>query len=153
MKLGEVIAKERTARHIVPEDMAARLNIPLAEYQALERGESDAEVWGPRLAAIAVSLETPTAHLLAESGRAADAGEGRAGRLIAQHRTGRNLTVEAMAAALAISPEDYETIERGDSPIERIGPRLLHIAEIIDQPVFNLFYPCGLPFDTLEDYP
>ena len=27
------------------------------------------------------------------------------------------------------------------------------LSEAIDQPVFNLFYPCGLPFDTLEDYP
>lgn len=153
MKLGEVIAKERTARRIAPDDMAGRLNVPLAEYQALERGESDAEVWGPRLAALAVALETPTAHLLAESGRAADAAEGQAGRLIARHRTERNLTVESMAAALAISPQDYQAIERGGSPIERIGPQLLRIAEIIDQPVFNLFYPCGLPFDTLEDYP
>jgi transcriptional regulator with XRE-family HTH domain len=153
MKLGQVIAKERTARRIALEEMAARLDVPLAEYQELERGTSDAEVWGPRLAALAVALETPTAHLLAESGRAADAGEGHAGRLIAQHRTRRNLSVDAMAAALAISPEDYEAIERGGSPLERIGPRLLHIAEIIEQPVFNLFYPCGLPFDTLEDYP
>ena len=25
--------------------------------------------------------------------------------------------------------------------------------EMIEQPVFNLFYPCGLPLDKLDDYP
>ena len=25
--------------------------------------------------------------------------------------------------------------------------------EMREQPVFNLFYPCGLPFQELDDYP
>ena len=37
--------------------------------------------------------------------------------------------------------------------IEKYGPLLLHFAELIEQPVFNLFYPCGLPLEKLDDYP
>lgn len=58
-----------------------------------------------------------------------------------------------MAATLEISEEVYSEIEAGDSPIEEYGPILLHFAEVIGQPVFNLFYPCGLPFQGLDDYP
>ena len=63
------------------------------------------------------------------------------------------LTVEQMAEQLEISKEDYEQIEAGQSGIEEYGPLLLHYAEIIEQPVFNLFYPCGLPLEKLDDYP
>jgi transcriptional regulator with XRE-family HTH domain len=153
MTLGQVIAKERTACGIAPEEMAARLGLGEAEYQEIEAGRSAAETWGPRLATIAVTLEAPTARLLTPSGCAADARDGDAGRLIAHRRTERNLTVAAMASALGMSVEEYESIERGESPLESIGPTLLRVAEIIEQPVFNLFYPCGLPFETLDDYP
>jgi hypothetical protein len=44
-------------------------------------------------------------------------------------------------------------IENGESPLETYGSILLRFAEVIDQPIFNLFYPCGLPFQELEDYP
>jgi hypothetical protein len=29
----------------------------------------------------------------------------------------------------------------------------LRFAEMIEQPIFNLFYPCGLPLQELQDYP
>ena len=58
-----------------------------------------------------------------------------------------------MAEQLEVSKEEYEQIEGGQSPIEEFGPLLLHYAEVIEQPVFNLFYPCGLPLDKLDDYP
>jgi len=58
-----------------------------------------------------------------------------------------------MAEALEISADEYGEIEEGKSPIEVMGPRLLAFAEVIEQPVFNLFYPCGLPFQELDDYP
>jgi hypothetical protein len=47
----------------------------------------------------------------------------------------------------------YEQIERGESPLEEFGPLLLRFAELVEQPVFNLFYPCSLPLEKLEDYP
>jgi hypothetical protein len=58
-----------------------------------------------------------------------------------------------LAEALEMSEEAYLEIEAGKSPIERFGPLLLGFAEVIEQPVFNLFYPCGLPFQELDDYP
>ena len=59
-----------------------------------------------------------------------------------------------MAEALGISREEYARIESGQSEVEEYGPLFLRFAEAIEQPVFNLFYPFGLPLDKLsvEDY-
>lgn len=162
MKLGDVLKKEREKKGLSVEETAAALAISTAEYETLEAGESEAEKWGSVLAQIAIELETPTSRLLAESGRSADTRAGQAGGLIRGHRERREKTVDEMAEALArslaelsleLSREEYETVEAGKSPIETVGPRLLAFAEVIEQPVFNLFYPCGLPFQELDDYP
>ena len=153
MKLGDVLRKERDKREVPAADMAAHLGMSEEEYAAIEAGESPAETWGPRLAQIAIELETPTSRLLAESGRSADAEPGQAGRLIRGHRERREKTAAEVAEALGLSEEEYARIEAGESPIETWGPRLLAFAERIEQPVFNLFYPCGLPFQELDDYP
>lgn len=153
MKLGDVLKKEREKKGLTVEDTATRLSLSVDEYRQLEAGESAAEVWGPRLALIAIELETPTSRLLAESGRSADCKDGQAGTLIKGHRERRQKTLEQMAEALTITKEEYEAIEQGTSPIEKVGPQMLAFAEAIEQPVFNLFYPCGLPFQELDDYP
>ena len=79
---------------------------------------------------------------------------GQAGELIRKHRERRSKTAEQMAEQLEISQEEYEQIEAGQSEVEEYGPLFLHFAEVIEQPVFNLFYPFGLPLDKLrlEDY-
>lgn len=155
MKLGDVLKKEREKKGLSTEETAEALGISVEEYQTMEGGESTAEVWGPRLALIAIELETPTSRLLAESGRSADTdpSAGQAGTLIRGHRERREKSVGEMAEALEITEAEYEEIEAGKSPIEVDGPRLLAFAEAIEQPVFNLFYPCGLPFQELDDYP
>lgn len=153
MKLGDVLKKEREKKGLSVEDTAKGLNLSATDYEALEGGESDAEKWGPLLAEIAILLETPTSRLLAESGRAEDTADGQAGTLITQHRERREKTVDQMVEGLSITKEEYESIEAGTSPIEKQGPLLLRFAEVIEQPVFNLFYPCGLPFSELDDYP
>lgn len=153
MKLGDVLKKEREKKGISVEDTASRLKISVEEYQQMEAGESDAETWGPTLAEIAIKLETPTSRLLAESGRSEDTRAGQAGQLISGHRQRRQKTVEQMLEGTSLSAEEYQGIEAGTSPIEKQGPLLLAFAELIEQPVFNLFYPCGLPFQELEDYP
>ncbi|MGH9360321.1 MAG: helix-turn-helix domain-containing protein [Thermoanaerobaculia bacterium] len=153
MKLGDVLRKEREKKKLTPEGVAAELGIPEERYAEMEGGASPAEVWGPRLGKAAIALETPTSRLLAESGRAADCRPGQAGALIRQHRERRGKTAEEMAAALEVSPEEYRAIEDGATALEEQGPLLLRFAELIEQPVFNLFYPCGLPFDQLDDYP
>lgn len=154
MKLGEVIQKERERRKIPLEDAAAKIGLSADDYRSLEAGETPAETWGPLLANIAIQLETPTSRLLAESGKSADCKPGQAAKLIAGHRERRNKTVEQMAEKLEISPDEYRRIEAGESEIEVWGPRLLNFAEVVELPVFNFFYPFGLPLDklTVEDY-
>lgn len=153
MKLGDVLKKERDKKGLSEAEVAEGLAISEEEWKVMEAGESPAEEWGPRLAQIAIELETPTSRLLAESGRFADTKKGQAGGLIRGHRERREKTVDEMSEALGISADEYGTIEGGTSPLEVYGPRFLGFAELIEQPVFNLFYPCGLPFQELDDYP
>lgn len=153
MKLGDVLKKEREKKGLSIEETAAGLGISAEDYGQIEAGESKAEEWGPKLALIAIELETPTSRLLAESGRSEDTKQGQAGSLIKGHRERKGKSLEEMAKALEIEVADYQTVEAGESPIEKYGPLFLGFAEQIEQPVFNLFYPCGLPFQELDDYP
>jgi len=156
VKLGDVLKKEREKKELTTEEVASKLGTSTKEYGAMEDGESDAERWGPILAHIAIELETPTSRLLAESGRSEDCKDGQAGGLIKGHREHREKTTEQMVEALSqfeVTAEEYAAVEEGKSPIEVMGPRFLAFAEAIEQPVFNLFYPCGLPFQELDDYP
>ena len=153
MKLGDVLKKERERKKLSLQETASRLGIPEEKYGEIEAGASPAENWGPLLARIAIKLETPTSRLLADSGKSADTKAGQAGELIRKHRERRQKTVDQLAEQLEIPKEQYEEIEAGRSGIEEYGPLLLHFAEIIEQPVFNLFYPCGLPLEKLDDYP
>lgn len=172
MKLGDVLKKERENKEVSIEDTAEKLGISVEEYGQLEGGESPAELWGPRLAWIAIQLETPTSRLLAESGRFSDCNQkkGQAGKLIKGHRENREKTVAELVEgmnkafnelqipdedkkALEITEDLFNEIEAGKSELEKYGPLFLGFAEVIEQPVFNLFYPCGLPFQELDDYP
>lgn len=153
MKLGDVLKKERTRMDISVAAAAARLGLPEPDYRQLEAGRTEAERWGPLLAEVAICLETPTSRLLSPSGRSEDAKTGQCGSLIRSHRERRELKPEEMAEKLEISADQYREIEQGRSPIEKFGPLLLAFAEMIEQPIFNLFYPCGLPLDELDDYP
>jgi transcriptional regulator with XRE-family HTH domain len=155
MKLGDVLKKERERKKLSAEETAAKLGISDDQYREMEAGTSAAEQWGPLLALVAIKLETPTSRLLADSGKSADTHSGQAGQLIRKHRERRGKSVDQMAEELEIPKQEYEAIEAGTSGIEQFGPLLLNFAEVIEQPVFNLFYPCGLPLDKLEvnDYP
>jgi len=153
VKLGDVLKKERERKGVSIEETASQIGITVPEYQEMEAGESPAEIWGPRLALIAIELETPTSRLLSDTGKAADTQEGQAGKLIEAYRTYREKSIDQMAEALGISADEYRAIEQGNSPLEQFGPRLLGFAEVIEQPIFNLFYPCGLPLAELTDYP
>jgi transcriptional regulator with XRE-family HTH domain len=153
VRLGDVLKKERQRRGLSAEEVAGALGLARDRYQEIEDGGSPAETWGPRLAEIAIQLETPTSRLLAESGRAADTRFGQAGELIRRHRERRGLAAEQLAAAVGVGAEEWLEVEGGRSPLESYGPLLLRFAEVIEQPVFNLFYPCGLPLGELDDYP
>jgi transcriptional regulator with XRE-family HTH domain len=155
MKLGDVLKKERERKKLTIENVAARLGIPVDQYIEIEMGNSPAEKWGPRLALIAITLKTPTAKLIAETGKAAQARQvdGQCGKLIRIHRETRQLTQKELADKLNIPISEVEGMENGKTPLETYGPILLSFAETINQPVFNLFYPCGLPLTQLADYP
>ena len=153
MTLGAVLRKERELRGIAAADAAARLGITEDEYRQLETGRSPAEKWGPLLARIAIALSVPTSRLLSETGKSDDAVAGQCGGRIRSYREQRHSSAEHVRQQLEIAHDEYETVERGESPIEQFGPLLLRFAEMIEQPVFNLFYPCGVPLEKLEDYP
>jgi transcriptional regulator with XRE-family HTH domain len=153
MKLGDVMKKERERKKLSTSDTATRLGISEEKYGEIEAGSSPAEKWGPLLARVAIKLQTPTSRLLAESGKSKDCKPGQASELIRKHRERNQLTAEQLAQQLEIPKEEYDEIEAGQSGIEEYGPLLLNFAEVIEQPVFNLFYPCGLPLEKLDDYP
>jgi len=155
MKLGEVLRKERERKRLDIEKVAADLNISLDDYKELEGGASVIEEWGPKLAQIAIKLSTPTSRLIAETGKSIHANReaGQCGKLIRKHRERCQLSPEDLATKLALPLAELIAIENGNSPLEKYAALLLKFAEVIDQPIFNLFYPCGLPLDKLEDYP
>ena len=155
MKLGDVLRKERQRGKLSVEDAANRISLTVGEYEQLESGDSPIEEWGPNLAQIAIKLSTPTSRLISETGKSTQAKlrAGQCGELIMKHRERRGLSREDLAKRLDWRLEQISSIETGDSPLEEYAPLLLSFAEMIDQPIFNLFYPCGLPFSELPDYP
>jgi len=153
MKLGDVLRKERELRGITTAQAAAKLGLNEADYRVLEDGYSPAEKWGPLLAQISIKLGTPMSRLINESGRAPNGQHSQCGRLIRLQRERKQKSVAEMATSLELSRDAYERIEAGESPIEICGPLLLRFAELIEQPVFNLLYPCSLPLEKLKDYP
>ncbi|MGB8508762.1 MAG: hypothetical protein WCD76_10175 [Pyrinomonadaceae bacterium] len=155
MKLGDVLRKERERRKLDAGKVAADLGLQVTAYEELEGGASPAEEWGPKLAQIAIKLSTPTSRLISETGKAEQAQqeEGQCGKLIRKHREHRQLSLEELSAQLSMPVEEVASIEQGETPLETYAPVLLRFSEVIDQPIFNLFFPCGLPLDRLEDYP
>jgi hypothetical protein len=69
------------------------------------------------------------------------------------NRESRQLSLKELALKLEWPVEQLASIESGTSQLEKYAPLLLRFAEVVDQPIFNLFYPCGLPFERLENYP
>ena len=75
------------------------------------------------------------------------------GDVLKKERERKNISVEAIAEQLRIPPREWEMIEAGESPLETYAALLQQFSKVIDQPVNELFYPCGLPFQELDDYP
>jgi len=155
MKLGDVLRKERERKKLTVEDVAAKLGLSIEDYKMLESGDLTLEEWATSVAEIAIKLSTPTSRLISETGKSAGARlrDRQCGQLIAKHRLRRELSQEDLAGQLAWPVERLALIESGSSPLEHYTPLLLRFAEVIDQPIFNLFYPCDLPLAQLKDYP
>ena len=153
MKLAAVFKKERELNGISIADAARSLNISEETYQQLEDGHSAIEKWANVLTKAALVLKTPTARLVSDNGSAVGISEGNCGKLIKHYREKRQLSLEEMAAAVGLSIAEYQDVERGQSALETFGPLLLCFAELIEQPVYNLLFPSGVPIEKLEEYP
>ena len=154
MKLGDVLRKERERKRLTVEDAMANLGLSVEDYEELEGGASAIEEWGPRIAEIAIKLSTPTSRLISETGKSAQAKQsnGQCGHLISRQRDRRGLSQQELAKRLGWPVEQLISIENGESSLEQYAPLLLRFAEMVDQPIFNLFYPCSLPFSEISDY-
>jgi transcriptional regulator with XRE-family HTH domain len=155
MKLGDVLKKERGRKKLTAQYLATRLRISVEQYLEMETGNSPAEEWGPKLALIAINLKTPTSRLITETGKISEASqiEHQCGKLIKLHRQKIGLSPQDLAGKIGVSIDEIEAVENGTSPLDTYAPLLLAFAEAVDQPIFNLFYPCGLPYKELNDYP
>lgn len=154
MRLGDVLRKERERKTLSVEAVATNLRLSADEYQALETGMAPIEAWGLKLGRFAMKLKTPTARLISESGRWEDAARetGQCGKLVRRCREKRGLTQQSLAAMVDMTLPDLVALENGKSGAEIYAPLLLGFAQLINQPIFNLLYPSGLPLDKLEDY-
>ena len=74
------------------------------------------------------------------------------GDVLRKERETKGLTAEEISKRLGVPPDEYKAIEAGDSPLEKYGALVLQFAQAIDQPVSNLYDPCGLPFLEIGDY-
>lgn len=153
MKLSEALKKERELKGISIETAALSLHISMQDYSQLEKGHSAAEKWGVVLTRAALKFQTSTARLISEDGRTTGIIKGTCGKLIRRCREMKEISLADAAASVGVSTAEYEAIERGESPLEIFGPQLLYFAELIEQPIYNLLCPCGVPLEKLEDYP
>jgi transcriptional regulator with XRE-family HTH domain len=148
-----VLRKERELKGISIGEAALGLHISEQEYKQLEKGHTAAEKWGVVLTRAALKLQMSSARLISENGRTTGVKKGMCGKLIRRSREMRKASLEDVAASVGVSTAEYEEIERGESALEIFGPQLLYFAELIEQPIYNLLYPCCVPLEKLEDYP
>src|SRR5262249_43583036 len=149
---ARLLTIERTRYGISRDVLADRLKVPVSELDALETGVEPAEAWGVTLADLAVALGVPISRFIAETGRPEDYQPGNCGRLARDWRERCGLSLDQLVAKSGIAREQLDELERGTSPAERWLPRLLGIAQALDQPLFNFFYPYGVPLKELDAY-
>lgn len=158
MHLGAVIHRERTGNGISrtgersTDEFARRVACTPAELEQLERGEHPAERWFPVLCEAAVRLEIPVGLLVAPDGQSHSLDDRIGARLLAA-RVRQGLSTEAMAQSLCLSLDEYVGLEGGHAPLEASGRLMLRIAEALEQPLFNLYMPCGVSYRDLDSYP
>ncbi|MGH9348417.1 MAG: hypothetical protein ACRD26_14250 [Vicinamibacterales bacterium] len=150
MTLAELLVAERTKCGVGIDALASRLGVSTSDLQELEAGAEPAEAWGALVADLAIALGVPMSRFIAETGKASDYRTGNCGRLARHWRVTRGLALQQVAVSSGIAQEALNKLESGDSPAERWLPVLLGIAQEIDQPLFNFFYPYGVPLRELD---
>jgi transcriptional regulator with XRE-family HTH domain len=151
--LGDVIRQEREKKSISVDQAAAHLELSIEDYALIESGGSPLEEWAPKLASLAIQLKVPMSRLMAESGRSVDCRPGQLLGLAERHLERARASMDPVAEPAGMTPGAKSELEERAPLLERYGRLLLAFAELIEEPVFNLVYPCGVPFQTLQKYP
>ncbi len=76
------------------------------------------------------------------------------GDVLRKEREMKGISAATMADRLGVSADDYQEIEGGgDSSFESAVALVANFAKAVDLPGVNgLYYPCGIPFQELDDY-
>ncbi|MEM1178170.1 MAG: helix-turn-helix domain-containing protein [Acidobacteriota bacterium] len=76
------------------------------------------------------------------------------GEVLRKERERKSLSLEDVAERMQISVEALQALEAGaNHEFENAGGLLLQFNQLIEGQVSQIFYPCGLPFQELDDYP
>eukprot|EP01059_Diplonema_ambulator_P021481 TRINITY_DN35689_c0_g1_i1.p1 TRINITY_DN35689_c0_g1~~TRINITY_DN35689_c0_g1_i1.p1 ORF type:complete len:169 (+),score=70.82 TRINITY_DN35689_c0_g1_i1:34-507(+) len=135
--IGSRIAAARNTAGRTVDDLASAVGVGADEYREMEAGRSELEHWAPLLGAIAVATGRPTSRFLASTGKAKDVVHGRCGPIIKTIREELHIPTSKILEATGITADEYNNIEKGTSGLEVWCPRLLSIANTLEQPIFN----------------
>ena len=75
------------------------------------------------------------------------------GEVLKKERRKRGIEAAELAKSLGIGEKRYREVEAGESGLESAAALLQAYSKEVGVPVNELFYPCGLPFQELDDYP
>ncbi len=75
------------------------------------------------------------------------------GDVLKKERENKGVSAREMARQLEIELDEYERIEAGASPLEAHAAMVVNFAKAVGKPVNEIYYPCGIPFQELDDYP
>ena len=76
------------------------------------------------------------------------------GDVLKKEREMQGMSSSAMASKVGVSAEQYAQIEAGsDASFEAAAALVANFAKALKYPgVDGLYYPCGIPFQEVEDY-
>ena len=75
------------------------------------------------------------------------------GDVLRKEREKAGLSSDQMAAKLNLPAGDYQALEAGGNDnFENAAILVANFAKALNQPVSSLYYPCGIPFQELDDY-
>ena len=76
------------------------------------------------------------------------------GDVLKKEREMSGMSAASMAEKAGISLDEYQEIESGGSrSFEAAASLIANFAKVVGSPGVNgLFYPCGIPFQEVDDY-
>lgn len=74
------------------------------------------------------------------------------GDVLKKERRKKGIAAAELAEKLGLDERRYREVEAGESGLESAAALLHAYSKAVGVPVNELFYPCGLPFQELDDY-